>query len=251
MKQSLFNLDAVFEDAQRRVGPEKSLTAGGREIPVFVVRNLRARRYLLRIRPDGSVRLTIPRRGSIAEGWKFAERSRDWLEAQLQRQAARPKGSIPWQVGSEILFRGEPVKIEAHVTDASVRLGVETIPVSGYQVDLRPAIEKYLRHLATYELPGRVMELASEHGFVVRRISVRNQRTRWGSCSRRGTISLNWRLIQVPESVRDYIILHELMHFRQMNHSSRFWNEVRRVCPNYELAEAWLKQKSPLRHDLR
>jgi predicted metal-dependent hydrolase len=80
----------------------------------------------------------------------------------------------------------------------------------------------------------------------VRRVTVRNQRSRWGSCSRRGTISLNWKLIQAPPFVRDYIILHELMHLRQMNHSARFWREVENVCPEYQVAGKWLKQNSGL-----
>ena len=73
------------------------------------------------------------------------------------------------------------------------------------------------------------------------RVSVRNQKTRWGSCSRKGTISLNWRLIQAPEFVRDYIILHELAHRWQMNHSDKFWREVERLSPDYLTAEQWLK----------
>jgi predicted metal-dependent hydrolase len=73
---------------------------------------------------------------------------------------------------------------------------------------------------------------------------VRNQRSRWGSCSRRGTISLNWRLIQTPVSVRDYVILHELAHLKEMNHSKRFWREVARLCPDYKEAENWLKRHS-------
>jgi hypothetical protein len=75
---------------------------------------------------------------------------------------------------------------------------------------------------------------------------VRNQKSRWGSCSRRGTISLNWRLIQAPPFVCDYIILHELSHLKEMNHSARFWHEVERVCPDYKMAERWLKQHSVL-----
>jgi predicted metal-dependent hydrolase len=77
-------------------------------------------------------------------------------------------------------------------------------------------------------------------------VTVRNQRTRWGSCSRRGTISLNWRLIQTPPFVSDYIILHELMHLREMNHSPRFWRQVETVCPGYRTAEEWLKPHASL-----
>jgi predicted metal-dependent hydrolase len=77
----------------------------------------------------------------------------------------------------------------------------------------------------------------------VKRVTVRAQRTRWGSCSRRGTVSLNWRLVQTPDFVRDYIILHELAHLRHMNHSARFWREVERLCPEYRTAEHWLKKQ--------
>jgi predicted metal-dependent hydrolase len=100
--------------------------------------------------------------------------------------------------------------------------------------------------LAARELPARVLELAAPHHLPVQRVTVRNQRSRWGSCSRRGTISLNWRLVQTPLFVRDYLVLHELAHLREMNHSSRFWSEVERICPDFPEAERWLKQHSGL-----
>ncbi len=90
------------------------------------------------------------------------------------------------------------------------------------------------------------MELAKLHAISAVRVLVRNQKSRWGSCSRRGTISLNWRLIQTPGDVRDYIILHELAHRRQMNHSDQFWQEVAHLCPDYLKAERWLKQNAKL-----
>ena len=77
-------------------------------------------------------------------------------------------------------------------------------------------------------------------------MSVRNQRSRWGSCSAAGTISLNWRLIQTPDFVRDYIIYHELMHLREMNHSDRFWDHVEEVCPGWREAERWIKRNGSL-----
>jgi len=100
--------------------------------------------------------------------------------------------------------------------------------------------------MAWKELPGRVGELAAQHGLTVRRVAVRDQRSRWGSCSARGVVSLNWRLVQTPEFVRDYIIVHELMHLREMNHSSRFWKLVAEAFPQMEEAEKWLKAHSRL-----
>ena len=128
----------------------------------------------------------------------------------------------------------------------TVRFGSESVRGPGPAADLRPAIEDHLRKLATRELPPRVLELAARHGLTVRRVTVRSQKSRWGSCSRRGTISLNWRLIQTPAFVSDYICLHELMHLRQMNHSPGFWREMERVCPDYRMAERWLKEHSGL-----
>jgi len=228
----------------RRACDDASLEVDGRRIALVLVRHPRARRYVLRLRPDGLARVTIPRGGSATEARRFADRNRDWLGRQIQRLASRPNLPAAWLVGTEILLRGEPVKIEADVSGEAgvVRLGGEVIRVPDPAADLRPAIHRHLWRLAAKELPPRVLEHATLHGLSVRRVTVRNQRSRWGSCSRRGTISLNWRLIQAPGFVRDYIVIHELMHLREMNHSRRFWREVERACPCYKTAERWLKQ---------
>lgn len=232
-----------------RSSPEDNfLEVNGRRIPLVIAHQARARRYLLRLRPDGSARLTIPRRGSVAEGRRFADRQTDWLARQLARLAAQPVNPGQWLIGTDILFRGTLVKLEmvASGKPGTVRCGGESITVPDASADLRLWIEKHLRKLAAAELPPRVFAFAAAQQLTVQRVTVRSQRSRWGSCSRRGTISLNWRLIQTPPFVSDYILLHELMHLRQMNHSARFWREVERVCPEFEIAERWLKQHSSL-----
>jgi hypothetical protein len=211
-----------------------------------MVRNPRARRYLLRLRPDGTACVTIPRGGTSAVARQFVERHAAWLERAFQRLQAQPRKPAAWQIGTEILLRGESVRIEAGLNSEAktVHVSGESVRVSDPAADLRPAIEGHLRRLAARELPPRVLELAARHGLTVRRITVRSQKSRWGSCSRRGTISLNWRLIQTPAFVSDYICLHELVHLRQMNHSPGFWQEVERVCPDYRMAKHWLKEHS-------
>ncbi len=241
----------LFDFIFKRTRPEPAenfLDVRGRRLPLALVRNARARRYLLRLRPDGSVRLTIPQRGSEAGGRRFAERSVVWLALQLDRLAAQPVAPRQWLPGTEILFRGEPVKLETvpYGSTVAIRCGSEIIAVPATSDDLRPAIMKHLRTLAAAELPPRVFAFATAQQLTVPRVTIRDQHSRWGSCSRRGAISLNWRLIQTPPFVCDYIILHELMHRRQMNHSARFWQEVARVCPDYALAEQWLKRHSSL-----
>ncbi len=232
----------------QRNSTDEFLVVGGQQIAMSLIRNPRARRYVLRLRRDGSAWVTIPRGGSLAEARRFAERNRGWLERELKRFSAHPSLPKQWLIGNEILFRGEPARIEAGVNGESgvIRFGNQVVSVADPAANLRPAVERHLWRLAAKELPRRVLEFTKAHQLSVCRITVRNQRSRWGSCSRRGTISLNWRLIQSPLHVQDYIILHELMHLREMNHSSRFWREVERVCPGYETAERWLKQHSEL-----
>ena len=101
--------------------------------------------------------------------------------------------------------------------------------------------EPALRRRAVNELPLALLALASAHDVTVTRISVRNQRSRWGACSARGSITLNWRLILVPHFVREYVMIHELMHRRELNHSRRFWRHVAAACPRHEEARRWLR----------
>jgi predicted metal-dependent hydrolase len=227
--------------------PGEYLDVRGKRVPLLLVRNVRARRYVLRLRPDGTARVTIPHGGSVSEARRFADRNLAWLEAQLQRPPAHHPEAKEWRLGSDVLFRGELVQLEVEGnSDKVIRFGSEKLTASNPASDLRPFVEEHLRRLAERELPLRVLEFAAIHRLSVRRVTVRDQRTRWGSCSRRGTLSLNWRLVQAPPFVSDYIILHELMHLREMNHSPRFWRQVESVCPDYPKAEQWLKQHSRL-----
>ena len=222
--------------------------SAGPPLPLVMVHNPRARRYLLRLRADGAARVTIPRGGSMAMARQFVERHAAWLEREFHRFQSQPRKPLAWTMGTEILLRGNWVRIEPGFNDkaGTFCFGVESAGILNSTVDLRPVIEGHLRQLASRELPPRVLELAAGQGLTVRRVTVRNQKSRWGSCSRRGTISLNWRLIQTPAFVSDYICLHELMHLRQMNHSPRFWREVERACPDYRTAKRWLKEHADL-----
>jgi len=216
----------------------------GLDIPLRIIRSNRARRYLLRLDHDGAARLAIPRRGSQAEALRFLERSRSWLERRVAAWRSRASLRQPWTDGATILFHGEQVRlnVEGDLFGVTLTFADETLCGVTPVVDYRDAIQAHLRRLAERVLPPRTLELARLHGVTVSRVTVRAQKTRWGSCSARGTLSLNWRLIQAPPHVQDYLIIHELMHRRQMNHSARFWNLVADACPTWREAEAWLKK---------
>src|SRR5262249_15415901 len=161
-----------------------------------------------------------------------------------EKLATEKHHSEPWLHGTSILFRGEPVTLQviSHGKDHSVQFSDQSLQVTSAVEDLRAPVERQLWSLAKKELTERTLQLAAQHDPTVTRVLVRTQRSRWGSCSVRKTISLNWRLIQAPPSVRDYLILHELMHLHEMNHSRRFWNLVETACPGYAQAESWLNQ---------
>jgi predicted metal-dependent hydrolase len=110
------------------------------------------------------------------------------------------------------------------------------------RLELSPIERRRLRARAELELPPRLLALAVGFGLTVGRISVRDQRTRWGSCGRNGQISLNWRLTLMPEWVRDYVMIHELMHLNRLDHSPAYWRLVADACPDYPRAQAWLRQ---------
>jgi predicted metal-dependent hydrolase len=207
------------------------------------VRSARARHYRLTLRKDGVAVATVPARGSEREARVFVEQHREWLERARARQARRPRLAEVWTVGTRVLWRGElsEVRRASEGERPTVCVAADVFRVPGFAGDLRPALEAHFARRARIELPARTWELAAETGADVKHVTVRNQRSRWGSCSAGGTISLNWRLVQTPDTVRDYIIYHELMHQREMNHSDRFWTRVGEVCPWWRDAEKWLK----------
>jgi len=215
--------------------------------PVEFVRSARARGYRLTLRRDGTAVATIPARGSEREARRFVDRHRDWLERARARQRRRPQGAEIWKIGTRILWRGEMAEIRlAAMNPPAVCAAADVFRVRQLDGDLRPALEALFNRRARIELPARAWELAAVTGADLKHVTVRNQRSRWGSCSAAGTISLNWRLIQTPDFVRDYIICHELTHLREMNHSSRFWARVEEVCPGWREAERWIKRNGSL-----
>jgi predicted metal-dependent hydrolase len=224
-------------------------TAGAREQPPDVdpesfdfVRRARARRYILRVRPDGGIRVTVPRGGSRAEARRFVEKHTAWIRQERLRVRAAPE-LRRWGDGTVILLHGEPtvIRLLRHGSEMRATYANRSVRIPPDAADLRPHVERDLRVMAAGELVPRLRELAAAHALAVSRVTIRNQRSRWGSCTRRGGIALNFRLVQMPPAVSDYVLLHELMHLKQQNHSLRFWRLVEQVCPAFLEAEHWLK----------
>jgi predicted metal-dependent hydrolase len=214
---------------------------------VEFVRIRRARRYIVRVRYDGTVRVTIPRGGSRAEGARFLQTESKWIEQERARILAAHV-TPSWTDGATMMLRGTLVTL--HIREdvhgrMTVRYGDRTVVTSRSHGSVRGAIESDLRTLAREEIGRRLYELAAEHKLIVSGLTIRNQRSRWGSCSRTGRIALNYRLVQMPPHVSDYVIVHELMHLREQNHSRRFWRQVEKACPDFREAERWLRRHGP------
>jgi len=211
------------------------------------VRVRRARRYIVRVRPDGAVRVTIPRGGSRSEATRFLLRHSAWVAAERARVHAASV-TPAWTDGATMMLRGQLVTLHVGIDRRGrpiVRYGERTAKVNGKSCDLRGGVEADLRALAHDELGPRLHALAARHGLTVSGVTIRNQRSRWGSCSRSGRIALNYRLVQMPPWVSDYVLLHELMHLKEQNHSRRFWRLVEEACPDFRAAERWLRRHGP------
>lgn len=202
-----------------------------------------ARHYILRVRPDGTLRVTIPRGGSRGEGARFLAKHLGWV-ARERARVRQAQGPVRWTTGTTIMLNGEPVVISiedagsgsiAHYGNRSVRVA--------HPADVRSEIESDLRDLARAQLIPRLQALAAMLGLSFTKVTIRNQRSRWGSCSRKGAIALNFRLVQTPRAVAEYVLIHELVHLQQQNHGRQFWRLVEQACPSFRESERWLRRQ--------
>lgn len=211
-------------------------------------RNLRARHYIVRVDRPGRLTVTIPPRGSMQEAKAFVASREAWIRRQMGRLKIL-EGERRWQIGRSILWRGQEVTLRVERTPEGWRalLGQEAIELPwGRREDIIHCLVQAIRRRATEELSLRTAQLAMQHGIEVRGVTVRDQRTRWGSCSVKRSISLNWRLLQAPSWVADYVIVHELMHTRHFHHGPAYWQAVAQAYPKYQDAEVWLKRHAAL-----
>jgi predicted metal-dependent hydrolase len=216
---------------------------GSQIYSVRLRRHRRARRYTLRIHPsDREAILTMPPRGTLADAKDFAQRHGAWIAARLGRL---PKAA-PFQPGTVVPLRGVAHRI---VHRAGVRgvvwteireSGERIICVAGGAEHIDRRVHDFLKREARRDLAKAAQHYAEVLSVKVKRISIRDQSSRWGSCTSAGSLSFSWRLILAPAYVLDYLAAHEVAHLVEMNHSARFWRVVGRVCGSVERAKVWL-----------
>jgi predicted metal-dependent hydrolase len=210
---------------------------------VRVRRHRQARRYTLRIQAASrEVVLTIPPRGTWAEARDFAQKHGAWIAARLDRL---PRAA-PFVDGTVVPLRGVPHRIvhrrirRGTVWTEADAAGELLICVAGNTPHVDRRVADFLRREARRDLDIASRRFAKELGVEIKRVAVRDQSSRWGSCSTTGVLSFSWRLILAPVFVLDYLAAHEVAHLVEMNHSARFWRIVQRLCPDHERAKVWL-----------
>jgi predicted metal-dependent hydrolase len=229
---------------RRPAEPSTLLVKHGSQIySIRVRRHRRARRYTLRIHPtDREAILTMPPRGTIAEAKDFARLHGGWIAARLGRL---PKAA-PFLSGTVVPLRGVPHRIvhrngeRGTVWTETRDSGEKVLCVAGGAEHMERRVHDYLKREARKDLQKASLAYAEELGVRVKRVSIRDQSSRWGSCTSAGSVSFSWRLVLAPPFVLDYLAAHEVAHLVEMNHSARFWRVVAKVCPSVERAKTWL-----------
>jgi predicted metal-dependent hydrolase len=229
---------------RRPAEPSRLLIKHGSQIySVRLRRHRRARRYTLRIHPsDREAILTMPPRGTLAEAKDFAQRHGGWIAARLGRL---PKAA-PFHHGAVIPLRGVAHRIVHRAGERGTAWtetrdsGERILCVAGGLEYLDRRVHDFLKREARRDLQKAAQRYADTLGVKVKRLSIRDQSSRWGSCTSSGSLSFSWRLILAPPFVLDYLAAHEVAHLVEMNHSPRFWKVVARICNHVERAKKWL-----------
>ncbi len=209
-------------------------------VPVVFERSEKASRLRLTLRAGPKARVVVPRHASAAEALRFADAHRDWLARALGRLGPAGEDSVgahlakfPW-----VSVAGKLCSLEATSAPGRpflvYREGEELVIFRHRDGDHAEGdLRLLLRRLAAETLPGRTAWLAQKAGLRIGRVTVRDQRGRWGSCSSTGAVSLNWRLVLLPPALQDHVILHELAHRVHLDHSDSFWRQLAAWDPDW------------------
>jgi predicted metal-dependent hydrolase len=231
-------------------------------LPAFSIRrSARARRSRLTITDDGLPVVVLPARAPERVATELVDRHARWISrhvARIRAQQAARAARAPLDAGRDVPVAGVPHRVvlttSLHRRRSDVRVESAHLVVERSPTDRRSTaalLEAWLRARARDAIGETLGRRAVEMGLEVHQMSIRDQRTRWGSASRRGTLSFNWRLVMCPPEILDYVVVHELAHLRYAGHGPRFWSLVARHYPDSAAARRWLRgNHDALRHAL-
>ncbi|MBM2832493.1 MAG: hypothetical protein HW414_1545 [Dehalococcoidia bacterium] len=223
---------------------------GGQTISYTIKRSPRARYVRLEVKPETGLIVVIPRHYKSDGISDLLSRKQRWILKTLTRcrRVRRVASDKPLSAGGTVSYLGR--ELEVVPMPSGSENGSGSVSVEGDRLlvclpsgadGLAAALEGWYRAEAGRMMGEKVSRLGAGLGVAWRRLGIRGQRTRWGSCSRAGGLSFNWKLIMAPEAVVDYVVVHELAHLKEMNHSKMFWQLVERHCPGWREHNRWLK----------
>lgn len=211
---------------------------------VRVRRHRQARRYTLRIHSaTRDVVLTMPPRGSLTQAREFVQKHGAWIAARLRRLP----DAAPFADGTVLPLRGTAHRIvhrrvvRGTVWVESGEVDERLLCVAGQAPHISRRVRDFLKREAKRDLEAASRRAAAALAVTIKRVTIRDQSSRWGSCSTTGVLSYSWRLILAPPFVLDYLAAHEVAHMVEMNHSRAFWRLVERICPHMRGAKSWLE----------
>ncbi len=219
-------------------------------INIAVKRSARRKTIALKVRGD-EVSLHLPKRLPLWLGKQFVAKQQDWLQARLLMTGQQAKRVFNAESGQPYLGNDYPLHLNPDLKQRrqlvfnNQQFNLK-LPINSHADDIKNAFLRGYRQLAEVYLPDRCQQLADQTGLQPKKIQLRSYKARWGSCNARGEVQLNWLLIQAPPAVIDYVIIHELCHLQQMNHSVNFWRLVEQFAADYRVHRDWLKQHGQL-----
>ncbi|MBK6468242.1 MAG: M48 family metallopeptidase [Rhodobacter sp.] len=225
------------------------VSLGNPPVEVHLRRSAQARRFSLRVsRLDGKVTLSLPARAREAEALAFLAEHEGWLRRTLAKMPGAE--GQPVAVGAEIPVEGRLLRLEPGPGRA-IRAEDDRLLVPGDPAQAGVRVAAWLKALARDRLARASTHYAGQVGRPYTRLSLRDTRSRWGSCSHEGSLMYSWRLIMAPPSVLDYVAAHEVAHLVEMNHSDAYWAVVSRICPGWKRQRGWLHERGQDLHRWR
>jgi predicted metal-dependent hydrolase len=226
--------------------PEQVSLDFTRQHEFTVRRSNRAKHLRINAHPDNGIEVVVPRRMSMKHVEPFVRQHQGWIEHQVIRLGLDQPVELPEAIHLRMIDAHWQVKyLAGQSRQYRLNENDKQLTITGPDKDTnacRDKLRQWLRKQAKVHLPRRLAVLAEHAGLKYQKLSIRTQRTRWGSCSSAGNINLNDRLLLLPAELTDYVMLHELCHTRHLNHSPLFWQLVKTHVPDYKAQEKQLKQ---------
>jgi predicted metal-dependent hydrolase len=229
----------LLRDSGFMILETRKLSFGALSFDLIIKRNKRAKNVRMRVdNKSAQVFLVLPRWTSVRRGLTFFKQSQDWVAKHLQMLHE----ALDFEQQGHVDYLGERYNLEHTVSlRARVAANGNTVCVMAPKGGVNQALETWFKAQASIFMAETSHKIAQQLGVTINKISIKDMKSRWGSCSPQGNLAYSWRVMMAPRFVAEYLCVHEVCHRKEMNHSKRFWDLVARFCPDHQVARRWLR----------